>query len=301
MKRRYPLIVGGALLAVLILGSFFDLQLAQTLYIKNNPFSLIFAILGEYLTFGGLAFFGGLIVKTSFKQLKNKVWATLFFIGGLIYLIVGGFIFGHELSETDALGGVSSIFEKIYIYAPLGIVLIVPMFLLGLKLSSKVINTKQYASLVALSFAILFAIVVTIGIKELACRPRFFYLEEVRQDYLIYRDWWVIFDQKESFMQLDGVDSNAFKSLPSGHACYSMAGLMVAASFPILDEKYNKLLVPCFFGVICFSFIVSFSRLLCGRHYLSDVAVGMLIGLVSYFLINEIIKNFINKKLEVKE
>lgn len=300
MKKRYILITSTLLLVLLILGSFFDLKISETLYFKDNSFSLVFAIVGEYLTFGGLAFFGGLIFKTAKKYLQNKVWSVLFLAGALIYLFFGGFLFGKELSETDALGGLSSLFTKIYIYAPLGILLVAPMFYVGTIFSIAVNSKNKFASIVSLSFAILFALIVTMGVKELSCRPRYFYIVEYGRQGVVYSDWWQIFKDKETLMAADGVDSNMFKSLPSGHACYSMCGLMVGEAFALLDGKIRKHHVAIFFGIVGFSLVVSFSRILCGRHFLSDVSIGMIIALVSYVIVNMIIKNYFNKP-EVSE
>ncbi|MFA5019525.1 MAG: phosphatase PAP2 family protein [Candidatus Pacearchaeota archaeon] len=64
----------------------------------------------------------------------------------------------------------------------------------------------------------------------------------------------------------------------------SMHSVVVFAALPILNKEFPKLK---YFWII-FAFIVGFSRIYCGVHYLSDVIAGALIGLLIGFAVLEI-------------
>lgn len=295
MKRRHILIVGIILAIGLVLGSIFDLQISQSLLFKGNIFSIVCAIIGEFALCGGLSFFGGVIVIDSKKYIFNKFWSIAFFIGGFIYFIVAGAYFGIELMSADALGRFFPGLDKLYISIPIGLGLIVPTFFLGFHFSDMIDHVSKFNALVALSFALVAALVVTLSVKYIMCRPRFIYINEFEHEYL-FRNWWQRFGNRDYYMSLDDVDSDMFRSLPSGHACYSMCGLIPFTYLYLFNEKLEKRKVLIFYIVVGCSFAISFSRILAGMHYLSDVCIGGLIGLVCYYIVNDIIQKYILKK-----
>ena len=60
MKKRFHFfIIIGLLLVGFILGSLFDFQIDEALFVENHPFGLIMASFGVYPCYAGLAFIGG--------------------------------------------------------------------------------------------------------------------------------------------------------------------------------------------------------------------------------------------------
>lgn len=75
-------------------------------------------------------------------------------------------------------------------------------------------------------------------------------------------------------------------SFPSGHTAISFAvsGILVR----YLDKKYG-------ITAIVFAVLIAFSRLYVGVHFLSDVIVGMIIGLLSSFIVSKVDKHICSK------
>lgn len=81
-----------------------------------------------------------------------------------------------------------------------------------------------------------------------------------------------------------GVAADEFKSFPSGHTANATTMLLLGL-VPYLKpqlQKYQKALVA--FG-FAWAAIVALSRILLGAHYLTDTAVGFLVGFLSVYLI----------------
>ena len=53
--------------------------------------------------------------------------------------------------------------------------------------------------------------------------------------------------------------------------------IIFAPNLLFVDKKYKKLQLPVFFGGLLFAFLVMFSRIYVGAHYLSDVSMGAII------------------------
>ena len=69
MKKRFHLfIIMGILLVGLVVGSFFDLQIDQALFQKNNGFGLFMAVFGVYPCYIGMAFIGGAFLRVTLKR-----------------------------------------------------------------------------------------------------------------------------------------------------------------------------------------------------------------------------------------
>ena len=63
-------------------------------------------------------------------------------------------------------------------------------------------------------------------------------------------------------------------------------GILVLLILPIMYPKFKKLKRPLF--ILCYGFVfaVGFSRLVMGRHFLSDVAFAVLYMTVGFILIS---------------
>lgn len=103
------------------------------------------------------------------------------------------------------------------------------------------------------------------AVKVLAGRPRFACLEETGSSF----SYWYEFDGP---VLLD----DRFKSFPSGHA--------MSASLLYIWTYFGKWKTGKAAAALCFALFVSLGRMMCGMHYLSDVAMGMFIGFASLYL-----------------
>ena len=65
---------------------------------------------------------------------------------------------------------------------------------------------------------------------------------------------------------------------------------MLAAIFlPLVNSKYEKIQIPLFYAGLAWCLLVSFTRILVGAHFLSDVSMGGLIttifALIAYYTV----------------
>ncbi|OGH65880.1 MAG: hypothetical protein A3B90_03190 [Candidatus Magasanikbacteria bacterium RIFCSPHIGHO2_02_FULL_41_13] len=79
---------------------------------------------------------------------------------------------------------------------------------------------------------------------------------------------------------LDALVLETSNSFPSGHATLAIAFYGFIAYLLLQKMKKSKYRIPVFILFILFIFAIGFSRLYLGVHYLSDVCVGSVIGLV---------------------
>ncbi len=75
-----------------------------------------------------------------------------------------------------------------------------------------------------------------------------------------------------------------FKSFPSGHSINASI-VMSIAFFPFKKTSTSQ---KVFIGVAAYTVLVQFSRIMQGAHFLSDVTMGVIIGLLMIVLANKI-------------
>ncbi|MCM1364567.1 MAG: phosphatase PAP2 family protein [Faecalibacterium sp.] len=90
-----------------------------------------------------------------------------------------------------------------------------------------------------------------------------------------------------------GIYSNA-NSFPSGHTTGSCAILM-SILFASAFEKFKKAITGVAAFSVLYIFVMGFSRMVCGAHYLTDVAGGALIGYTAFIIVTVAYQKFIKK------
>ena len=133
-----------------------------------------------------------------------------------------------------------------------------------------------------LSFAyvatFVFSVLFNLALKAIIARPR-------------------PFDSFEDVINYDGADGY---SMPSSHA---MCGAIIATFLIYFLFKQTKNVWGRTFGMIglsLYAILVAFSRMILGAHYLSDVVVGLIEG-VLLAIIGIIVYNVICRKLAKKK
>ena len=304
MKRRWHFyIVGGLLLIGLLLGSFFDLQINQAIFSKNDGFGLTISVVGLIPGYGVLAFLGGVLVALTYKNEKFKKWMRILFycISLALYLVATYFI-GRDVFSDNGF------------YIPsldpwlgciiMGVVML-PVTYFGFWCGKKNENPNMWIIVFILAFAMFMALVPgTTLLKAIMHRPR--YRIAVHDAYCEFHAWWQpCKEYKDIINGAPGVlTKEEFKSFPSGHATAVMCSLIFACIIPLLNKKWMKYQLPIFYGALAFSLLVMFSRLLVGAHYLSDVCMGGLLAVIFFYIANEvIIQKFLPKEenLEIAE
>ena len=295
-KRNHVLIYIASviLIALTVCGSFLDYEIANAVYIGQTPsdniFGIIFSFIGIIPTFVGWSFLGASILYLSKKQIQETAKRRWLMALAILLFVISFFYFCTTIYLSNA-----NVFKVHFAVAyPLGSVILFAAAYLGYKLSAKSDDRdllKKALFLVAVSFVTLLVISIT---KNLMCRPRFrFVLATENVEY--FKNWWQSGrDIKASLA--NGIASDEFSSLPSGHSAYSMFAIFI---FPALADYVRRLerFKPHLFalGFIWWA-MTALSRLTIGAHYLTDVTIAGVVTILAYAVVLLAEKLYLKRK-----
>lgn len=265
----------------LILGSFYDLQLTQAVYAPNNFWSIFVEYFGTFPT-ALMIGITGILFFCYFRDRNHKndqKWKWVLLI--LMTVLAGGYWGFDSFHRHDELG----ILSKAYTYGPLGVILVAafqyPLYLFFRKGDSKDYVRKAAVLLIVLGFTFLF----TFGIKYINVRPRYMWL--VKQSTPIqdlFRNWYQFSTDKSLYTNVDpslsGSLSYWLQSWPSGHTSFS-AMTALSLIFASCNCKTKGKEIFFFTGGCIWCFLVALGRVLDGHHFLTDVATGALLTIIS--------------------
>lgn len=289
-----PFVIG------LVLGSFFDLQINQALYMdpNTNVFGLIFSAVMPMISYAFIAFGSGYVLNFAIKDKRLIVKIFFFFvaIGGTFTSV---YYTGNKYNTPNAFG------ESFPLIVGLLIGIVVQAgFICAGYLVSKKWGKIEYANAITIAFIIIVIQLVPLTqiLKNVMRRPRFrclvegsdFYFEEAR-----FMNWWQSFANEYKTLKATFGESISehFKSFPSGHTSEAMIlpiGLSFLANIIPGYEKKETLFTSL--GVV-FALLMALSRMTMGAHYLTDVSMGGLTMAILFIAGNEINLKFVfNKK-----
>ena len=90
-------------------------------------------------------------------------------------------------------------------------------------------------------------------------------------------------------------------SFPSGHTC-AAATLITLTSLPMFFKEANtkKYEIICWCSVVAFVLIVMVTRLIMGKHFLSDVLIGGFVTVICYYVCLIFGKKLYDKKIKLQ-
>lgn len=258
--------------ALIALGSFVDYPLSSALYDASNPFAVLFAAYGAIPAPLGCVAAGTLFVCG--RSRSKKIPGILQGAGGLLLLAAGVVLVC--LLPTVYLP-VSPV-----VPAAAGLVLSAGTVLLTRRLAKGADRALITRVALAILLVILCELLVVNLIKVFWGRPRMRLVAshpEVR-----FFPWWRRGTALKKLLLAAGVAADEFKSFPSAHTANAATMLLLGLA-PCLAprlQRYRKALLAFGFG---WTAVVALSRIMLGAHYLTDTAVGFLIGFLSVYLI----------------
>lgn len=291
-KKKYYLVYSALFiipLAIFIIGLFFDLNYAKTIYNKN-VFGVFFAAIGETPAYGGLAFVAGGLYSYQ-KNIHKKVNKIILLLISTIFLVVGTFLSMRAMKSYNAL----NIPSKWYLTLPIAILLDGGLCLLGYDFTNKTNNKDILRVLIFMGTVIVVQLLVITILKRVWGRPRYRFLisENGYLDY--YRNWWEVNSGvKELF---PNISSDNFKSCPSGHTASASCAFLIVL-LPRFNEKLKGKEVMLMIVAAIWALIVGFSRHLMGAHFLTDTSFAMMIVMTIFGVMYLIF--FATKKVENK-
>ena len=276
MKLRIALYsVFGCLLFALLMGTFFDLSISQTLVSDPNNYFLHavsgFGLVIPYITF---ALVGGLLVRITLDNKEQKTWLkVLLIIFGIAISLAGVYFAAHDNFTVNGLNKDGVLFD--FLGYGNAVLLCGFTFFLGYIGGKDNMNKKLWIAILVISFSIIISQVFgTVILKSLFHRPRFRSLGGE----LEFQPWYMPYGDYEKHIT-DVITKEEFKSFPSGHASVSALMMFYAIVIPPLFPKYlaKKLSMPLFFVGLAYFIFVALVRILAGAHFLSDVSFGGLL------------------------
>ena len=294
MKKRYHLlIIIGVLLVGFILGSFFDLQINQAIYSDQDTFGLIMASFGVYPCYAGLAFIGGGFLSTPLRRKEMPLVGKIisYALSGVAY-VMAIYLCGKEWPSPNGYNTPQLAWLSYLIAAIVFAGVFVGAFFACKKGDAKHLWTILLVMTIIFVIALLPAGFV---IKLFIHRPR--YRLAVRGGLTSFYNWWQMFPEYKNYISTTEnpiyvygieVTKEEFKSFPSGHSGTGMIMAMfvpfASFFFPKLKDKETML----FYIGAGWGFLMMFSRMLCGAHYLTDTCMGSLICMITFYVVNEV-------------
>ena len=288
MKQRFHLLIIIAVLLIgFIVGSFFDLQIDQALFAKNNGFGLFMASFGVYPCYAGLAFIGGGLLSTTLKRKELPIWIRIICYGlsGLAY-VMSIYLCGKEWPSVN---GYNTPQLAPLSYA-LAAVIFAGVYVLSFFACKKGDIKRMWRVLLVMTVIFVVSLLPAgFVIKLIIHRPRYRYA--VRGEIVEFKNWWERCSEYKNYIgqEFEGFTlvKEEFKSFPSGH---SGTGMIMAMFLPLASIFFPKLKgkeILLFYIGVTWGLIMMFSRLLVGAHYLTDTCMGSLIVMVVYYVVNE--------------
>ena len=286
-KRIHMLIIIGILLVGFIIGSFLDLKIDEALFSKNNGFGLFMASFGVYPCYAGLAFIGGGLLSTTLSRKELPLWGKIicFGLSGLAYAM-SIYLCGREWPSVN--GHNVPQFE-ILSYA-ISAVVFGGVYVLSFFICKKGDQKQLWRALLVMTVIFVIALLPAgFLIKLIIHRPRYRYVVRTNPD--LYHNWWERFSEYKNYIggEIEGfpITKEEFKSFPSGHSGTGMIMTMFLMYAPIFFPKLKGKETLLFYVGAAFGFLMMFSRLLVGAHYLTDTCMGSLIVMAVFFVVNE--------------
>lgn len=281
INKKYFSIFVGVLLVGFIIGTFFDYQISTALFNKNNGFGIFFAAFGEWPGYAMLAFLGGYTFMLALKYYRKNIGGIGLMAGSVVAFGCASFFLGKAIFSVNAYNMENQTFKLGLLF---GTLLMIPPLLAGLFFGRKVQNKELWK----ISFFSLLAIAVAIGIitivKRIPHRPRFRLV--VSNDDVDFYPWYIINKDYDHFINDLGLFKEDFKSFPSGHVGISSAMFLAVYIPMLLEMKKPEKLKNIFFFVSCaYILLLSYTRILVGAHYISDVCGGGIISLAIFLVL----------------
>ena len=283
-KRNLEIIViTVVLLSLTVLGSFWDYEIANNLYVGQQPtenfFGILFAFIGIIPTFVGWSFLGASIFCLSKKNITNSTKRHWLIALSILLFVLSFFYFCNTLMMVN-----NNAFSVHWAIAyPIGIIIIIFSAFLGYNLSKRSSNDNLLKTVLFLTVVSLVTMIIIMSTKGIMNRPRFrFVLQTSNIDY--FRNWWQSgSDIKASIAT--GAVSDEFSSFPSGHSAYSMFAIFLFPALADYIPKLNKYKVFLFILGFIWWGLTALSRLTVGAHYLTDVSIAGLVTIFSYEIV----------------
>lgn len=262
VPKTNVVVLSGILISLFVAGSLWDLSISQALYSPGNRLGTFLAAYGEIPAFLAWASSGTLFF------MGRNVWTVpvLRILQGFVGVVSVGVAFvGGTVIPLDY--GDLSLFWT----APVALVLVGGVVATTWNLGREVDDAFVTRVAVVL-FLVPFLEMIIVGVVKIFWeRPRMRMLTETEG--AAFMSWWQPgYPQREMLLE-QGVLGEEFKSFPSGHTS-NAATLMLLTAWAALSAKLRGRVSWLFWLGAAWAFLVAFSRITMGAHFLTDTVAG---------------------------
>lgn len=260
MTNKTSIIISYSAVAVLlIVATFFDLEINHALYNSQSIFAIIFDYVGEMPIYLGLPFCFGIIF--AYYKHKTKPLHIMISFACVIITTASMYIFIDRFFTLPLIA-------LIIITLSLSALTLYLMTKINPKLLERLYKFACFAALVLISSLLLNQVVKFIW-------GRFRYRDLYKADnFMRFTPWYLP----------QGINGN--ESFPSGHTNSATTTLLILTLLKQFNTSKKSQIIAKVL-VITFIICTAFSRIIYGAHYLSDVVVGFAlcygVYLVTYY------------------
>ena len=265
--KRVLLGAGAFLLAMMLIGSFWDYPISQAFYDPSNPFGLFFAAFGEYPAALGFAAAGTMLLSA--RNREKRLVSILQIIGGCWFILSGA--------------AMAAMLPKGYLDIPAGLSVGIGMFctaltVWGVARLCRGADRHTVIRVAAVFLLVIFADILVVNLIKIPWGRARMRLVAV-DDRAYFMPWWQPGKALRDTLVAAGVAAEEFKSFPSGHTA-NASSLMLLCLLPQLSPKLAGKQTALFLIGFFWTVLVAMSRIIMGAHYLTDTIVGFAVGLM---------------------
>ena len=279
--------------ACLVTGGFNDQYLAQRVYLKDNAVAVIFSVIGLYMIYGSFVFFLGIILRQLLVSENRK------HIRCIIWILCSYFAFSTSTYSaaailSDSVCGflIQGDTHSLAYYVVAGLFLFFALYPAGFILNKKRYDKEAVHDLILILITATLAVFLSNIVKGFVMRPRYRIALKGYEGIGFIPVFHMLKDGK-SLLKIYGLKKDDLASFFSGHAMNSMLCIMILPAYRYVFDKLKgkeKILIGI---AIVSSLPITFSRMVLGDHYLSDISFGAIAGLVIVFIYQMIRKKLI--------
>ena len=254
-------------------GAKYDWMLTDKLYNPQNGFGLLFEAASWIPIYAFIPVLGAC------NMVRSKNNMTTFSVGAVL-LITSCSVFAYMICDHYVARG---IMRKVnpYMCGIVGGLISATLFLLIRSLKRPIVRKMQavcaFATMYLISYlGVIFSLKVVFG------RDR--YEDIITGGEYVFAQWFkpVFFSSGSSF--------------PSGHTAAAM-GIVVLLLLPFLFEAFKDMKLPLFIFCYVYAFLTAFSRMIMGRHFISDTAAAILIMTIIFIVLTPKFEKIYKKEL----
>ncbi len=273
MKKIYWIVIGVAG-ALLLLGTFFDIQISQALYTPGNVFGEFFAVAAMVPIWFLVPIATGLMfgfLITNFKGL-NLLWRMIC----LGLLVFGIYISVNRMKEMVGSRHLHGMPYDLLLWLVIGFFMLATVT--GTYASRRYPQEVFMAAFIGIA-AVAGSRFVLDNVKSLWGRQRFWTMDDPSVQ---FTPWYAPqFPNKERMAEM----GDYIKSFPSGHSMGAISTLWLSLLPPFIG-RCRKSLSRWVNGIsifaLCFWGCTILSRVMLGEHFLSDVAASGVVFLLFF-------------------